>query len=176
MTKIEKITNVHDYNAYIGAADEHPLVSVINYNELPPIRHSLNNYNVYGLFLREDKLVDLVYGCGRYDYDETTLICVKPGQIGGKKDDGTTVKLKGWALLFHPDLFHGTPFERKLQQYSFFSYNINEALHMSQEERNILVSYFKMIKITFHETKGLYQNSIIINLIDNGTAILHEIL
>lgn len=166
MIKIERVSCVHDYNAYIGAPDEHPLVSVINYAEVSPIRHSLNNYSVYGLFLREDTLVDLVYGCGRYDYDETTLICVAPGQIGGKEDNGETVDLKGWALLFDPALFHGTIFGSRLANYSFFSYNVNEALHMTPAERDVLVDLFKHIRATFHEPRDGYQDAIILNLLD----------
>ena len=69
MSKILKVSNVNDYGRYLGSADQHPLVSVIDYAEVSPIRHSLNNYGVYGLFLRDDADVDLDYGCGKYDYN-----------------------------------------------------------------------------------------------------------
>ena len=59
MSKILKVRNVNDYGHYLGCADQHPLVSVIDYAEVSPIRHSLNNYSVYGLFLRDDADVDL---------------------------------------------------------------------------------------------------------------------
>lgn len=166
MNKIENVVSVHEYNACVGQEDEHPLVSVIDYAEVSPIRHSLNRYSVYGLFLREDTLVDLTYGCGRYDYSETTLICVAPGQIGGKEDNGERVNLIGWALLFHPDLLRGTFLEKKLHEYSFFAYNVNEALHMTKEERDILVTYFRIIKCELHSTDDAYKNSIVVNLID----------
>lgn len=166
MIKLEEVRSVHDYNAYVGQTDEHPLVSVIDYNALPPIRHSLNHYSVYGLFLREDTLVDLTYGCGRYDYDETTLICVAPGQTGGKEDNGERVQLTGWALLFHPDLLRSTFLEKKLESYSFFSYNVNEALHMTAEERDTLVRYFRILKEELHGTDDAYKTNILVSLID----------
>lgn len=166
MIKIEKVRTVHDYNAYIGQKDEHPLVSVIHYNELPPMRHCLNNYSVYGLFLREDNLVELTYGCGKYSYDETTLICVAPGQIGGKEDNGERVQLKGWALLFHPDLIRGTFLEKKMEEYTFFTYHVNEALHMTPDERDTLVSYLEQLRREFHGEKDRFQDSIIVSLID----------
>lgn len=166
MAKIEKVNTVHDYNAYVGQADEHRLASVINYDDLPPIRHSLNSYGIYGLFLREDTLVDLTYGCGRYDYDESTLICVAPGQTGGKEDNGERVALKGWALLFHPDLIRGTFLEGRMHRYSFFAYNVNEALHMRPGERDILVACLKLIKQEFHAPGDGCRDSIIVGLID----------
>ena len=82
--------------------------------------------------------VDLDYGCGRYDYNKGTLLCVAPGQIGGKEDNGERVSITGWALLFHPDLLHGTPLEKHIRDYSFFDYRVNEALHMTDEEHDIM--------------------------------------
>ena len=94
-----KVKNVNDYSAYLGHSAQHRWVSVIDYAEVTPIRHSLCNYSVYGLFLRDDILIDLTYGLGKYDYNKGTLICVAPGQIGGKEDDGERVEIEGWALL-----------------------------------------------------------------------------
>ena len=109
MSNIYKVRNTGDYSRYLGQTDRHPLVSVIDYTEVSPIRHSLNNYSVYGMFMHEHLPVELTYGCGKYDYTSGTLICVAPGQIGGKEDNGERIDLDGWALLFHPDLLRGTP-------------------------------------------------------------------
>ena len=85
MAKIMKIRNVGDYSRYVGHTDRHPLVSVIDYAEVSPVRHSLNNYSVYGIFFHDEAEIDLAYGCGKYDYKKGTVICVAPGQIGGKE-------------------------------------------------------------------------------------------
>ena len=90
MSKILKVKSVNDYGRYLGCAERHPLVCVIDYAEASPIRHSLNSYSVYGLFLRDDAEVELDYGCGKYDYNKGTLLCVAPGQVGGKEDNGET--------------------------------------------------------------------------------------
>ena len=116
-----KVKNVNDYSAYLGHSAQHRWVSVIDYAEVTPIRHSLCNYSVYGLFLRDDILIDLTYGLGKYDYNKGTLICVAPGQIGGKEYNGERVEIEGWALLFHPDILRGSPLENKIKEYSFFS-------------------------------------------------------
>lgn len=119
MEKILKVRNVSDYTQYVGSTEHHPLVGVVDYAEVSPIRHSLNDYQIYGIFFHDEANIDLSYGCGKYDYHEGTVICVAPGQIGGKKDNGERVKLTGWALLFHPDILRGTPLEKKIKNYSF---------------------------------------------------------
>lgn len=160
MAKILHVRNVADYSRWLGHADRHPLISVIDYSEVSPIRHSLNNYSVYGIFLRDDDLVDLTYGCGKYDYRKGTLICVAPGQIGGKEDNGERVDIKGWAVLFHPDLLHGSALEKDIRKYSFFDYRINEALHMTGEEHDILVSLMRQMKNELENGRDDFQDSI----------------
>ena len=165
MSKILKVRNVGDYSRYLGCEDLHPLVSVIDYAKASPIRHSLNNYSVYGLFLRDDASVDLDYGCSRYDYRQGTLLCVAPGQIGGKEDNGERVSITGWALLFHPDLLHGTPLEKEIKRYSFFDYRVNEALHMTDEEHDILVSLIRQIQDELHKKRDEFQDAILVEYI-----------
>lgn len=161
MAKILHVRNVADYSRWLGHADRHPLISVIDYSEVSPIRHSLNNYSVYGIFLRDDDIVDLTYGCGKYDYRKGTLICVAPGQIGGKEDNGERVDIKGWAVLFHPDLLHGSALEKDIRKYSFFDYRINEALHMTGEEHDILVSLMRQMKNELENGRDDFQDSIL---------------
>ena len=96
MSKILKVRNVGDYSQWVGHTDRHPLVSVIDYAEVSPVRHSLNNYSIYGIFFHDEAEIDLAYGCGKYDYKKGTVICVAPGQIGGKEDNGERVMLTGW--------------------------------------------------------------------------------
>ncbi|EEF77078.1 hypothetical protein [Phocaeicola coprophilus] len=95
MAKIMKIRNVGDYSHYVGYENRHPLVCVIDYAEVSPVRHCLNNYSIYGIFFHDEAEIDLSYGCGKYDYKKGTVICVAPGQIGGKEDNGEEVMLTG---------------------------------------------------------------------------------
>lgn len=165
MGKILKVKDVNDYAGYLGCARQHPLVCVINYAEVSPIRHSLNNYSVFGLFLRDDAAVELDYGCGKYDYTKGTLLCVAPGQIGGKEDNGETVSITGWALLFHPDFLHGTYLERDIKNYSFFDYRVNEALHMTDEEHDIFVSLMQQIRNELQKRRDDLQDAIVLGYI-----------
>ncbi len=166
MSKILKVRNVNDYGHYVGAEEQHPLVSVIDYAEVSPVRHSLNDYGVYGIFFHDEAEIDLAYGCGKYDYKKGTVICVAPGQIGGKEDNGEEVMLTGWALLFHPDLLHGFPLEKHIREYSFFDYRVNEALHMTDEEHDILASLMRQMREELDKKPDALQNSILVSYIE----------
>ena len=139
MKKILRVHHVNDYARYIGAPVLHPLVSVIHYDELEHCRHSLNNYDVYGIFIGDETLEDLTYGLTTYDLHRHALMCVAPGQIGGKADTGEEIHTKGWALLFDPELLHGTDLEVRMSAFTYFSYNTNEALLMTAEQRLTIV-------------------------------------
>lgn len=165
MSKILKVRSVNDYGSYLGCPARHPLVCVIDYAEVSPIRHSLNNYGVYALFLRDDVGVELDYGCGRYDYNQGTLLCVAPGQVGGKEDNGERVSITGWALLFHSDLLRGTPLEKRIRDYSFFDYRVNEALHMSDREHDILVSLMRRMREELDNERDAQQDAILVGYI-----------
>ncbi len=165
MPKILNLNKTSDYSGYHGLTDRHPLVTVIDFSEISPIRHSLNKYGVYGVFVQEDNDLDLTYGCGKYDYKDGSLICVAPGQIGGKEDNGERSSIGGWAMLFHPDLIRGTQLEKDIKSYSFFDYSVNEALHMNENEHGIIVSILRRIKSETECPRDDIQNDILISYI-----------
>lgn len=167
MSKILKVSKPSDYSAWLGQTDSHDLVSVINYSELSPVRYSLNNYDVYGLFLQgKEEGMELVYGTGKYDYSEGTLICVAPGQLGGKEDNGELVNLTGWAVLFHPDILQGTALEKDIRSFSYFDYRINEALNMTSEERDVMVAIMRQMEQELKFPADAMQNRIIVGFIN----------
>lgn len=167
MSKILKINKPSDYSSWVGQSDSNELISVINYSDISPVRHSLNNYGVYGLFLQgKEEGMDLIYGTGKYDYSEGTLICVAPGQIGGKEDNGELVNLTGWAVLFHPDILQGTGLEKDIKNFSFFDYRINEALHMTSEERDVMVALMRQLENELKFEPDSMQNRIIVGFIN----------
>lgn len=167
MSKILKVSKPSDYSTWVGQTAPHELISVINYAELSPVRYSLNNYGVYGLFLQgKEEGMDLIYGTGRYDYSEGTLICVAPGQLGGKEDNGELVHLTGWAVLFHPDILQGTGLEKEIKDFTFFDYRINEALHMTSEERDVMVELIRQLDQELTFPADTMQNRIIVGFIN----------
>lgn len=160
--KILKVRSVGDYCRHVGAKESHPLVCAIDYGSLADVPHSLNDYGIYGIFFHDEADIELDYGCGKYDYKKGTVICVAPGQLGGKEDNGERVRLTGWALLFHPDLLHGTRLEKEIRTYSFFDYRVNEALHMTEEEQERIVAILRQVKEEIEAPHDEMQDSILV--------------
>ncbi len=155
--EILHIRSVNDYARYVGAPVFHELVSVIHYDELTAMRHSLNSYEVYGMFLNDGELPELTYGTVQYTMPQHTLMCVSPGQIGGRTDTGEIVHASGWALLFDPKLLHDTFLGKQMSRYRFFSYNTSEPLLMTEDERRILVDCLEHLRaeLKASDQKGL---------------------
>jgi AraC-like DNA-binding protein len=103
------------------------------------------NFGFYAVYLKDVMCGDIKYGRNTYDYQDRTLVFVAPGQVINvniHKD----YKPQGFALVFHPDLLHGTPLGKHIHDYSFFSYQSREALHLSEKERKIVLDCFEKIK------------------------------
>ena len=132
------INEANDYARDIGAPVWHPHVSVIHYDEAGEIRHTLNRINCYGIFLQDEFPEGLTYGVGTYHDGDGSLMAYSPGQIGGKRDDGTRRQYHGWVLLFDSEFIHGMETEQKMDRYQFFSYQSNEALILTPDEKDIL--------------------------------------
>ena len=134
MKNILCVSDPNVYARYVNAPVLHPLVSVIHYDEVSPIRSSLNNYSVYGLFIQRNFPENLTYGMKMFSPVGGSIIAVEPGQIGGKEDDGEEITISGWVLLFSPELLHGKELEAKMKDYHFFSYFATETLRMEPSE------------------------------------------
>ena len=144
--KIRNIETVSEYNDMLGVETLHPLVSVIDLSQARRLRHARQTFSFYAIFLKEVKCGELLYGRNRYDYQEGTLVCLAPGQVIGVEDNGEVYQPKGWALVFHPDLVRGTTLGQHMREYSFFSYEVNEALHLSERERQLVIDSMQKIR------------------------------
>ena len=134
MKKILKVDSPNDYARFVDAPVLHPLVSIIHYDELQPFRHSLNNYGVYGLFIQRQFPRVLSYGMKTLQVSDASIIAVEPGQIGGLEDNGERISLSGWALLWSPELLHGSELESQIEHYQYFSYFFTDSLRMEPDE------------------------------------------
>ena len=167
MNGVRHIKQVADLATFMGSKPQHPLVTVICFDELPETRHSFNLYEIYGFFLHEKSEIELTVGKGQYHYSKDSLICVYPGMAGGKHEDGTTIKLTGWALLFHPSFLAGTELGKAINHYSIYTYPTNEALTLDPYERNIIVSIIRSIRVELEQQKHDHDmKSIVISYIE----------
>ena len=166
MGDIININSIHDYNEFLGIETLNPLVTFIDFKDVKVLKHKKKLYGFYGIYLKEKIHGKLTYGRSRYDYQEGTLVFVAPGQVAGIDDGGETPNPEGYCLLFHPDLLRGTSLARKMKEYTFFSYEVNEALHMSERERQTIFNCFAEIQEELHHRIDKHSRSIITSNIE----------
>jgi len=166
MEDILKIESVHHYNCLMGQETLHPLVSVIDLSKAPVRKHVRMNMGVYCIFLKDVKCGDITYGRHLYDYQEGTLVFIGPGQVIGISDTGETFQPKGRALLFHPDLIRGTSLGQHIKNYSFFSYESFEALHLSEQERQVVMDCLDKIEFELQHAIDKHSKTLIVTNIE----------
>ena len=168
MDKIVNIETVKDYNAYRGLEDRHPSVNVFEGSQITrPIPNCRKNFGMYVIFLKDVKCADyLKYGRKEYDYQENTLVFVSPGQVFGYPADGSTYRAKGWCLYFSPELLRGTQLGRHIRDYTFFSYDVSEALHLSLQERETIIDCMKKVDDEINNGTDKHSNLIIASAIE----------
>jgi AraC-like DNA-binding protein len=166
MDNILKIENISEYNTMRGVETLHPLVSVYDLSGMKLISPVRVNLGFYCVFLKEAKCGDLKYGCNYYDYQEGTLVFIAPDQVVGIGNPPGNPDPKGWALLFHPDLIRGTSLGHNIKDYSFFSYEANEALHLSEKERQIILDCLNKIDYELHQSIDKHSKKLIANNIE----------
>lgn len=171
METVYKFDSVQEYNILNNHETLHPLVSVIDFSKAK--RRSWNgskkvkiNYGLYCIFLKEAKCGDLKYGCNYYDYQEGTLVFVAPGQVMELETDGKPYQPKGYGLVFHADLLHGTSLAKHIQDYSFFAYQSHEALHLSEKERQIVMDCFSKIQSELQQGVDKHSKKLIVSNIE----------
>ena len=163
---VRRFETINDYNVFNNNPTLHPLVSVVDLSKAAPRQGSRMYFGFYTIFLKDVKCGDLMYGRETYDYQEGTLVFLAPGQVAGVNSHGETYQPKGYALIFHPDLIHGTSLGRHMEDYTFFGYQSNEALHISETERKIVMDSFSKIKYELERAIDKHSKRLIVSNIE----------
>lgn len=162
MEKTVKFETIKEYNDFNNHETLHPLVTVIDFSKANPRTWGKDkkvrvSYGFYSIFLKEIKCGDLKYGCHYYDYQEGTLVFMAPWQVMDIENNGQVYQPIGHGLMFHADLLKGTSLAKSINDYHFFSYHSNEALHLSERERQIVMDC--LAKIEFELQQGVDKHS-----------------
>jgi AraC-like DNA-binding protein len=137
IVELESIGELHEFVQ--APRPRHPLVSVIDhrdfYARVPKGEGMKFRVGFYTISCKKfDGL--MYYGKGHYDFKDGSLVFTAPGQIVGA---GPNIHVEdGWGLFVHPDLLYGTALGKKMHEYNFFHYEVNEALHISEEENALI--------------------------------------
>jgi len=165
MDPIIKLEKVTQYNQLKDVETQHPLISIFdNSNSKALPNHTRIHFGFYAIFLKAGNCGELKYGRNNYDYDDGTMVFIGPGQIL-EVNNTENYKSTGLTLLFHPDLIRGTSLAKNINQYSFFSYDSHEALHLSLKEQQIIKDLFskldyELIHSIDKHSKGIISNTI----------------
>lgn len=166
MNEIVNIDSVAQFNSIRGQETLHPLVSVLDQSKSTPVPSIRNYSGLYIIFLKEVKCGEIKYGRNRYDYQEGTLLFIAPGQVFGMEEHAKMIQPEGWVLAFHPDLIRGTSLAKNIKKYSFFSYDVNEALHLSVRERQIIVECFNKVLYELEHSIDKHSRTLIVSNIE----------
>ncbi len=162
MENMLRFNTISEYNTFNNNVTKHPLVSVVDFTKAAPRQGNRMYFGFYTVFLKDVKCGDMVYGRNTYDYQEGTLVFLAPGQVTGVNSNGEIYQPKGHGLVFHPDLIHGTSLGKHINDYSFFGYQSNEALHLSDRERNIVLDCFSKIDYELEQSIDKHSKKLVV--------------
>jgi AraC-like DNA-binding protein len=166
MERIVNFDTVRDYNNFNNNETLHPLVSIVDLSKAAPRYLYKMSFGIYCIILKEVRCGDLRYGNNYYDYQEGTLVFFAPGQVLEVEGVSELYQPKGKALIFHADLLHGTQIGKHMADYNFFSYNTNEALHVSEKERNMVLDSFSKIEHELQQSIDKHSKTLIASHIE----------
>ncbi|GGA85012.1 helix-turn-helix domain-containing protein [Puia dinghuensis] len=168
MKKVVNLNAVGDYNAMVGHETFHPLVSVIDFSKTDALLRGGQpwNYGFYCVYLKAETECVLRYGRSNYDYQAGTLVFIAPGQVLSIIEEDMDYQPSGYALLFHPDLLRGTALGQHMKDYSFFSYDVHEALHLSEQEKPIVLESLQKIDYEVRHAVDKHSKKLIVSNIE----------
>ncbi|MDJ1501630.1 helix-turn-helix transcriptional regulator [Xanthocytophaga agilis] len=144
----------------------HPLVSVFDNTKVVTNKKKLPKafiFDFYNISYKKQLKGRSGYGQNYYDFDDGTMIFTSPKQLITTLDER---EYFGITLLFHPDFIRHHPLGLNIRQYGFFSYESNEALHLSDSEKQTVLSVFKNIEDELHHNIDDFSQDIILSHIE----------
>ena len=169
MKPVINIKNISDINNFVQHKTKHPLVTVIDFSKMEELveEGTRISCDFYSVMFKNFCTNKMKYGRQEYDFQEGSLVCIAPKQVveidgpSQKRDD-----MKGWGLYFHPDLLRGTSLGEKMKDYTFFSYEMSEALHLSDKEKDILNDCIQKIESELQENIDNHSQILIVSNIE----------
>ena len=167
IVRIDTISQVHE--ALGLEKPRHPLVSVIPIDErIAAFDYGDVTYvlGFYQVSLKSGICAELTYGRNTYDFEEGTMVFTKPGQALSFKVAEQMPSKGGWTLMFHPDLIRRSELGKNIEQYSFFSYETHEALHLSDDEKASITELVRKIESEYNQNIDRHTQKLIISNIE----------
>lgn len=157
---------IQEFNDFIGVKTLHPMVSIARVENTTPIQEAMHHYDIYAIFLKENKGCKLSYGRTEYDFDEMTVTSFAPGQSVKVEPNPEVPLAKYTVLAFHPELLNRTSLGKNISRYEFFDYTSYEALHLSADEVNIFRDVLSMISQELQHPIDKHSRELIVSNIE----------
>ena len=148
---------------------QHPLVAVLDFSKVTEQveTNSKITTDFYSIMFKNYCKNNIKYGRRAIDFQDGNLICIAPNQVIEIDNEVEEREDKmGWGLFFHPDLIRSTSLNDKIKSYSFFHYEVSEALHLSDKEKNILLESVQKIQSELQENIDIHSQHIIVSTIE----------
>ncbi|MEJ0079875.1 MAG: helix-turn-helix transcriptional regulator [Puia sp.] len=146
---------------------EHPLISVIDLKKTHSIASEISDsivFNFYSVWLEKDVNTKLRYGQQYFDFEEGAMIFIAPGQVLSTYSHPYSPS--GWGLVFHPDFIRNYPLTKTIKTHGYFSYAVNEGLHLSEKEESIIINLMKNILDEYRSVIDHFSQDVIVSQID----------
>lgn len=164
-----RFSTISDYHRAAGLSKPaHPLISVVRMNTVSvPVAEAPFSLvsDFYWISLKKMPHIKFRYGQQTGDFDDGVLFFMSPGQLFGIESAEHAADFKkpeGWMILIHPDFLWNTPLAKNIRQYEFFSYSVNEALHLSEKEEVMLAGIVNQIEQEYNTAIDRFSQSVII--------------
>ena len=169
MSQLIHLKSIADLSRLLNENDFHPLVAVVDFSKTTDHieEETRITTDFYSVMFKNYCKSSITYGRKAIDFDEGSLICMAPNQVITIDNEiEPREQPMGWGLFFHPDLIRNTSLNAKMKDYSFFSYEITEALHLSEKEKQLLFECIVKIKTELKENIDDYSQTIIVSTIE----------
>jgi len=163
----QKFNSISDLHRMLGLPKPlHPLVSLVDNTRIAVDKDKLPAaflFNFYKISYKKNLRGKIRYGQGYYDFDEGGLVFTAPNQVLATTDD---TEYQGYTLLIHPDFIRNYPLGKNIKNFGFFSYSANEALHLSDKEKGVIMNIFKNIDDELQSVIDDFSQDVIISQIE----------
>lgn len=161
-----RISSISQLHEILGLPKpSHPLISLIDVSEIAIKEEEVGTRVTYDLYVitQKDKSCGVEYGRNSFDFDEGVMAFSAPGQVYEPTQTIDVGEITGWMLFFHPDLILSTHLGSQMDEYSFFNYDVFEALHLSDQEEIIINDVVQNIKLEYEQRIDKHSHRVIVS-------------
>lgn len=163
MHHFKKLSDLHKSLGF--RAPEHPLISLVTCDGTCSNAGFEHTSDFYMIGFKKMKSGVMMYGKTKYDHDRGSMSFMKPRQVNGVRN--LELEEDGFIIYFHEDFLNGHPLYHEIKKYHYFDYEVNEALHLSPKEEQVIWELYRKIETEYHNNTDEYSKSIMLSHLDS---------